>query len=321
MPGLFRGWPANPRPPALLAWAVLWICLGGCTTPGAPAPLPAAASRIEPAVQAGSAAAETAGPTTHFRAAATAPSLASTPAARNPGPAGVLGLGTPWETPWFDLRGSEPGPTLLLESGIHGDEVAGVLALDATLGELELLSGRVVILPRMNAPAVRAERRFIGEDLNLVFPGDRDSDSYERRLAAAIFDWVGAVDADVVVTLHESRYLHDGTNPRTFGQTVVYGVQPPPPLLSRILALLNADLTDPRHRFFGNYFPIATSSTEQFVAAFNLEGYCVETWRGFPLVERVALQRRVIDAFLQALAFRFRWASGSPADSQVVPLP
>ena len=213
----------------------------------------------------------------------------------------MLGEGTDYASPWVELRGLEPGPSILVEGGIHGDEIAGVLALDALLPRLQVERGRVVLFPRMNRPAVDVERRFLNEDLNLVFPGDPEGEPYERRLAADIFAWVGSLEVDAVLTLHESRYLHDGSTPRTFGQTIVYGVKPMPELLERVLARLNADLRDPRHRFWPNYFPIATSSTEQFVERWGVEGFCAETWRGFELAERVALQEELVLAFLDEL--------------------
>lgn len=218
---------------------------------------------------------------------------------------GLLGEGKLFETPWQEHRGPATGPSILIEAGIHGDEVAGTLALDGLLPRFRLLSGRVVFLPRMNRPAFESGVRFINEDLNLVFPGAADGQPYERRLAAELLEWVGEIDVDVVVTLHESRYLHDGTNPRTFGQTIVYGLEPMPKLLSRVLDRLNADLAAPRHRFYANYFPISTSSTEVMVEAWKVQGFCAETWRGFELAERVALQEELILAFFDEMGLRY----------------
>ena len=47
------------------------------------------------------------------------------------GPSGLLGEGTAFETPWFDHRGEEDGPTSLITGGMHGNEPAGVAAADA----------------------------------------------------------------------------------------------------------------------------------------------------------------------------------------------
>ena len=219
---------------------------------------------------------------------------------------GVIGAGTDHATPWWELTGAERGPTMIVEAGIHGDEIAGVLALDALLPRLEVTRGRVVVFPRMNRPAVDAETRQINRDLNTVFPGNAKGEVYELRLAREIFDWVGEQQADLVLTLHESRYLHDGSTPRTFGQTIVYGVKPMPRILDRVLSQLNEELADPKHKFWPNYFPIATSSTEQFVDNFGGTGFCAETWRGFDLDVRVQMQEELVLAFFDQLGIGYR---------------
>ena len=87
----------------------------------------------------------------------------------------------------------------------------------------------------------------------------------------------------------------------SFGQTLVYGVDPCPPLVSRAVDRLNELTTDPAERWATLYYPVATSSTEVIVDAIGCVGTCVETWMGFPLSRRVELQRQVIDTLLQGL--------------------
>ncbi len=68
------------------------------------------------------------------------------------------------------------GPTVLLTAGIHGGEYEGPVALMNLSRDLsaEDVDGRVIILPALNLPAVRAGQRLSpldGKDLNRVFPG------------------------------------------------------------------------------------------------------------------------------------------------------
>lgn len=223
---------------------------------------------------------------------------------------GIIGKGTVYETTWTEMIGGQEGRSIIVEGGIHGDEIAGTLAIEALLPQIEITKGRVIWLPQMNKPAYEAQKRYINVDLNKVFPGNAKSKSYEYVLASELFQWVGERKADVVLTLHESRYLHDGTNPKTFGQTIVYGVKPMPPLLQSVLDDLNEEMKEPRHKFYSNYFPIATSSTEQFVDNFGLEGFCAETWRGFALDTRVELQREIILSFLDQMGIEYTLTSG-----------
>ena len=70
-----------------------------------------------------------------------------------------------------------PGPTALLVAGNHGDEYEGQLALSNLSRQLapEQICGRIIILPALNYPAVRAGSRLSpldGGNLNRLFPGN-----------------------------------------------------------------------------------------------------------------------------------------------------
>ncbi|MDP6989511.1 MAG: succinylglutamate desuccinylase/aspartoacylase family protein, partial [Planctomycetota bacterium] len=90
---------------------------------------------------------------------------------------GVLGAGTPFETRWSAYRADEPGPTVVLTAGMHGNEPAGARAARQIAG-WTVASGSLIVLPRCNEPALAAERRRIpgldgdAGDLNRHFPPD-----------------------------------------------------------------------------------------------------------------------------------------------------
>ena len=97
------------------------------------------------------------------------------------------------------------GPTILFTGGNHGDEYEGPIALMKLIRSLEAeqVQGRVIVLPAMNFPAVQAGTRLSpvdGENMNRIFPGDRDG-SATRALA----DYVSTElvsRADAVVDIH-----------------------------------------------------------------------------------------------------------------------
>jgi hypothetical protein len=69
------------------------------------------------------------------------------------------------------------GPTVLLSGGVHGDEFEGPAALMRLMHNLapEEVSGRVIILPALNAPALMDSSRVSPLDqvnMNRAFPGD-----------------------------------------------------------------------------------------------------------------------------------------------------
>ena len=69
-------------------------------------------------------------------------------------------------------RTGKPGPTLVFFGGIHGNEPAGVLAIQRVFEQLEAdnvqLKGRVLGLAG-NLPALKSNQRFISKDLNRIW--------------------------------------------------------------------------------------------------------------------------------------------------------
>jgi len=84
--------------------------------------------------------------------------------------------------------GEEPAVTVV--GGVHGDEPSGIRAIERVLASEPEFRRRVQFV-RANPPALDAGRRYLDTDLNRAFPGDRDGDAREERLAAALLDVVG----------------------------------------------------------------------------------------------------------------------------------
>lgn len=202
------------------------------------------------------------------------------------------------------FQASEPGPTALIQAGIHGDEIAGVHALQELLEEgLRPDAGTLMVVPVMNPPAYRERKRARtgGDDLNRCFPGNPDSPSREVRLAHAFMQLVLDEKPDLVATLHESKTRYDPAVTPSFGQTLVYGVKPCPPELERVVNALNQITQGPQEHWATHYYPVSTSSTEVIVDAIGCIGTCVETWMGFPERRRIDMQKDVVRALLTEL--------------------
>jgi uncharacterized protein len=108
----------------------------------------------------------------------------------------------------------------------------------------------------------------------------------------------------LVTTLHESTKRYDPQVVPSFGQTIVYGVEPRPAIVDRVLARLNARFTGDNEHFDPQYYPVATSSTEVIVDAIGCVGLCIETWMGFPEARRVEMQRAVVEYLLDDIGVR-----------------
>jgi succinylglutamate desuccinylase len=217
----------------------------------------------------------------------------------------VIGKGTEYETPYYVFNSDILEPVVLIEAGIHGDEVAGIYALDRLLQKIKVLSGTLIIFPRMNILACNADKRYINKDLNAVFPG-KDDAAYEFNLAKEIYEMVAKEKVQYLLTLHESKHLYDVKKPGTIAQTIIYGVKPMPAYLSQWLDSVNQLTTNDKESFHSLYFPKENSSTEIMVDAYNLKGgFCIETWRGFELERRIELQTNIIFTFFETINFKY----------------
>lgn len=206
---------------------------------------------------------------------------------------------TPTIGVWRFERG--PGPKVIVEAGIHGDEIAGVHALQEWLEQgVSVDAGTLLVIPVMNPPAYRARERAApgGLDLNRQFPGDGLAPEREKRLARTFMDFMERERPDLLVTLHESKKRYDPAVVPSFGQTIVYGVDVVPPIVTRAIEKLNAGKQDESETWAALYYPVATSSTEVIVDRVGCIGLTVETWMGFPERRRIDMQRDVIRALL-----------------------
>ncbi|ELZ33065.1 succinylglutamate desuccinylase/aspartoacylase domain-containing protein [Halorubrum distributum] len=113
-------------------------------------------------------------------------------------------------------RESVGSARVAIVGGIHGDEPAGVRIVERLADELDPLdsadrgesdgdtgSEGLVRLILANEPAIEAETRYTDADLNRAFPGDADSDEYERALAPRLTAELQGFDA--VLALHTSH--------------------------------------------------------------------------------------------------------------------
>ncbi len=206
--------------------------------------------------------------------------------------------------PVYVFDAPESGPTALIQAGIHGNEVAGVHALQELLeAGVRPDRGRLIIIPVMNPAAYRARQRAApgGLDLNRCFPGDPSGSEVEQRLAHQFMSLVEDEKPALMATLHESLKRFHPQVPQSFGQTLVYGVKPMPEIIDRVVTRLNESLENPYELWAPHYYPVATSSTEVIVDKVGCVGICVETWEVFEERRRIDMQQQVVRLLLEDL--------------------
>jgi len=101
-------------------------------------------------------------------------------------------------------RGSSPGPTFCVVSGIHGDEINSVeIARRSFHGvDPQRLKGTLVVLPAVNSMGLRTMNRYMLDrrDLNRAFPGSLRG-SVASIIANVVFESV-VKRSDYLIDLH-----------------------------------------------------------------------------------------------------------------------
>ncbi len=177
-----------------------------------------------------------------------------TTAEKNPEPAaeaGILAGGTRWETPFYLVDSGRDGPTVALVSGVHGDEVAGPLALEGMLA-WELERGRLWLVPRASQPALgrgtRHAPRSRFPDLNRNFPR-AEGDEPRGTIAGALWQAIQATQPDWVLDLHEG-FDFNRVNKRSVGSSVLcLSTDDSRRQAERLVRAVNATVAAPAHHF------------------------------------------------------------------------
>ena len=168
---------------------------------------------------------------------------------------GVIGAGQSWETEWFSVEGKDPGPTVLITGGIHGNEPAGSHAADQ-IRHWPILRGKLIVVPRVNRAGLKARTRWLPEfkddeglrDLNRNFPKAEQTGAV-TSLARALWQFVKEQKPDLVVDLHEGFDFHI-SNPKSVGSSIIFSASPKRmKLASQMLSAVNATVTDAQRKF------------------------------------------------------------------------
>jgi len=179
---------------------------------------------------------------------------AATPAEAAGRSRGVLARGTRFETPYYIQESGAVGPTVMIVAGVHGNEPAGALAADQ-VRHWPITRGRVIVLPRANVPALKANRRYTPDEhaelrnLNRNFPAADHLTTARGTPAKEIWQLVKQHRPDWLIDLHEGCDFHR-INPKSVGSSIVVHDTPEAKsAASRMLAAVNATISEPKKSF------------------------------------------------------------------------
>lgn len=92
------------------------------------------------------------------------------------------------------ISGSKPGATVAVFAGVHGNEKAGVMALEQAVKEIKIEAGTAYFV-FANPPAIAANTRMIKKNLNRLFLAGNKGRSWEDRRAQELMKLLDSCDA------------------------------------------------------------------------------------------------------------------------------
>lgn len=175
------------------------------------------------------------------------------------------------------LTGKNSGPTLAIFGGVHGNEKAGVLALQWAKDNLQINSGTVYLVVA-NAEAVASSVRQINKNMNRCFLFGNNGDAYEDGRARELMQLLDGCDA--LLDLHASS--SDKSTPFVICEQPSFAIAK---LLGVPLVSTGWDAIEP-------------GATDGYMFRQNKVGICVECYGKAELEAGVSLARECILRFL-----------------------
>ena len=230
---------------------------------------------------------------------------------------GVIMPGTRYATTYYIKKGDQPGPTIVVIGGVHGDEIAGYRAAEQ-LVHWTVTGGTLVVLPDAHKEAIRRNVRGYPGNMNNMFPGKRDGSDMER-LAYQIFEMVRGVHPNLLLTLHESREFHS-ENPKRYGQTFCYDFPTINDTMQPALDRVNTGIARKRDKFSLFIEPHPTCPTYQAWVQLKTPATSIETCRELPLPERIDYQLQAVRAFFDLMKLQYE-APSDPLLARIMEQP
>ncbi|MGO9567481.1 MAG: M14/M99 family metallopeptidase [Desulfomonilaceae bacterium] len=231
--------------------------------------------------------------------------------------------GTNSELDVYTIKGSSPGPTLLLMGGIQGDEPGGYLAADL-YADISLKKGNLILVPRANFFSIVENNRGVEGDMNRKF-----ADQHPKRSDRDVL--VVKIIKDLMKRSDFFLNLHDGSgfytpkwespeqNPMRYGQSIIADTEehirpdgriiPMESMVNRVLERVNPQISAVEHLFhFNNHRTLRPDTThkEQRLSAtyhaltkVGIPAFASETSKSIRDYRlRVRYQTMVVNAFL-----------------------
>lgn len=209
----------------------------------------------------------------------------------------VLARNSSYKTPYYIIEGKNPGETVFITAGIHGNEIASIRAVEQLMdgfrkGALNMESGKLILVPIVNKHAYKKRIRGI-PDLNRTFPKGIHKPA-KHPLAKKLFELAQKHQPDWYIDLHEANGLSK-VNPKRLGQTLIINPgSKARPAVRRIVGKINSSIKIPKHRFTSRIKPKEGTGRTAASRLLHAKAITVETCWSLPLPKRIHYQTRII---------------------------
>ena len=215
--------------------------------------------------------------------------------------------GTRFETGCYTVDSGQPGPTILIVGGVHGNEPAGAQAAES-IRQWPIQNGKLIVIPRANVPGLEANKRLVPglatnvSNLNRNYPraGQTNNDA-RGELAQAI--WKIACDnhPDWILDLHEGFDFHQ-RNDKSVGSSVIcFPLPAAQAAADQMLAAVNATITNATLKFIRRDLPIDGSLARAAGEHLHVPGLTLETTDKQPMEKRVQQHHLMVRQLLAQL--------------------
>lgn len=220
-------------------------------------------------------------------------------------PAGILASNTPFATEYYILDSGQPGPTVFIGAGAHGNEPAGAAAAEAIL-QWRIIRGRMVVVPRANVPALKAGKRYTpgvskGEtNLNRNYPANR-SGVARGTPAREIWALLLQQQPDWVLDLHEGHDFHQ-VNSNSVGSTIIATTNARAATAARLmLRAVNNTIPEAKRKFVHRRMGASGMLARAAADHLDIPAMILETTSKRPLAERVRQHEIMVSCLLRHL--------------------
>lgn len=213
----------------------------------------------------------------------------------------TLAAGTSQATTMYVVKSSNPGPTVMLVGGVHGNEQASAESAQK-FTQFPIPRGTLLVIPEADKVALDAGRYTVdGYNLDRQFP-TTSTESPEGPLATDIWSAVQRYGVTHLVSMQENTYFYNDTSTSSYGNTMVYyPLTTGEKLADQVVETLNAGITSSLQKFQTIKWPPQTSLARSAGDLLGVRSFIFRTTIKDTMTNRVGHQDKMVDTVLTNL--------------------